>query len=152
MGPPVNPHFASVESWAEAASMLVFEPRHPPETAGHALESLSIFVRDHRHRDLPVAERSLEAHYGAFSLAQSRKGEEEARRWVVEIPYGRAPYAVTVAGHEGRAYDAGEKPRGGSAERSPAVVVWYDRDMHYLVASVELEVGTLLTIAESMYG
>jgi hypothetical protein len=152
MTAPVNPHFASVESWKDAASMLSFEPRRPSKTGNRPLQSLSIFVRDHKHRDLRVEERSLEAHYGAFGLSQSRKGEKEARRWVVEIRYGRAPVSVTIAGHEGRAYELGPEPPPDDIDgRSPAVVVWHDAGMHFLVASGELEVEALLEIAESMY-
>jgi hypothetical protein len=132
--------------------MLTFEPRRPRHTAGRDLESLSVFVRDHRQRDLPVEERSLEAHFGTFSVSQSHKGEREARRWVVEISYGRAPREMAVAGHEGRAYDLGPEPPPDDIDaRAPAVVVWHDAGMHFLVASGELGVDTLLAIAESMY-
>jgi hypothetical protein len=132
--------------------MLSFEPRRPRDTAGRDLESLSVFVRDHRHRDVPVEERSLEAHFGTFSVSQSHKGEREARRWVVETSYGREPREVRVAGHEGRTYDLGPEPPSDDIDgRAPAVVVWHDGGMHFLVASAEPGVDTLLAIAESMY-
>jgi hypothetical protein len=147
-----NPHFAGAETWEDAGELVVFEPRRPRRTEGHELRSLSVFVMDHKMRRLAVEDRSLEAHYGAFSVSQCRKGEEEARRWAVELKYGQAPRPVVVAGHEGRIYDLGPVPPPDDIDpRPPAVVVWHDGEMVYLVASGELESDALLRVAESLY-
>jgi hypothetical protein len=147
-----DPHFLTVSSWEEARAELAFTPLTPSYTADHVLASLSIFVRDHTHRDLSIEERSLEAHYGAFSLSQSRPGREEARRMVVEVPYGRWAMEAVVADHEARFYDLGpEVPPDDLDGRSPAVVVWHDDARFYLVASYTLELSVLARIAHSMY-
>ena len=147
-----NPHFASVASWAAAEEMLTFRPLQPGEPAGFRLQSLSIFVRDHKQRELPIGERSLEAHYGGFVLTQARKGESEARRWALRVSYGAAAFPVSLAGHEGRAYRLGpEVPPDDIDGRSPAVVVWHDGDMFFLIASGELAVEELIDIAGSIY-
>ena len=147
-----NPHFLTVSSWEEARDELAFAPLRPAETAGHALESLSIFVRDHKHRDLSIDERILEAHYGAFSVSQSRPGSEEARRQVVEVPYGSGAMQALVAGHEARFYELGPEVDPGDIDgRSPAVVVWHENARFYLVASYTLELEVLTRIADSLY-
>lgn len=148
-----NPHFLKVSSWEEARAELSFKPRVPAETAGHALQSLSIFVRDHKHRDLPVDERSLEAHYGAFSVSQSRPGAGEARHMVVDVPYGPGAMEALVRGHEARFYELGpEVDPEDIDERSPSVVVWHDDARFYFVASYTLRLDVLTRIAHSVYG
>lgn len=132
--------------------MVSFQPRRPRNTAGRDLESLRVFVRDHRHREVPVEKRSLEAYFGTFVVSQSHRGRKEARRWAVEVSYGREPREVRVVGHEGRVYELGPEPPPDDVDgRTPAVVVWHDAGMHFLVASDELEADTLLTVATSMY-
>jgi hypothetical protein len=147
-------HFERVADWAAAAKLLTFEPRCPAYTAGHALASLYVHVMDHRKRRLPVGARSLEAHYGSFVVDQKRtSSEEDAMRWALSTSYGQAPVATKVAGHEARSYALG--PEAGPDDvdgRRPAVVVWNDGDMVYLVASDRLDDGTLRRIASSMYG
>jgi hypothetical protein len=57
-----------------------------------------------------------------------------------------------IAGHEGRVYDLGpEVPLDDPDGRSPAVVTWHDGEMHYLLASGEMEAVYLVEIATSMY-
>ena len=147
-----NPHFATVGSWGDAEDMLTFRPRRPRQTAGFRLESLSIYIRDHKHRDIAVGRRSLEAHYGGFSVTQERKGEAEARRWALNVSFGLGAYPVRLAGHEGRAREVGpEVPPDDIDGRSPAIVVWHDGDMFYMVASGELPARVLIDIAGSMY-
>ena len=152
-GPPQhNPHFAEVASWEEAADMLCFEPRRPRDTLGQPLHSLSIFVRDHKHRDLEVEDRVLEAHFGTFSISQSWKGKKEARRWALEVSYGPAARELLIGGHEGRTYELGpEVPPDDIDGRSPAVVTWYEGGMSFFLASVELPVQSLLTVARSLF-
>ena len=148
-----NPHFLTVSSWEETRAELSFSPRIPTETAGHALESLSIFVRDHKNRDLSVDERSLEAHYGAFSVSQSRPGTREARRMVVDVPYGPGAMKALVRGHEARFYQLGPEVEPDDIDgRSPAVVVWCDDARFYFVASYTLQLDVLARIAHSLYG
>ena len=147
-----NPHFATVASWDDAEDMLTFRPRTPRWTAGFRLENLAVYIRDHKKRDLPIGARSLEAHYGGFSVSQARKGRAEARRWALEVRYGPAAYPVRLRGHEGRGYELGpEVPPDDIDGRSPAVVTWHDGEMFYFVASVELPAETLIDIAGSMY-
>ena len=147
-----NPHFVTVSSWEAAEELLTFRPRRPQETAGFGLQSLRIFVRDHKHREIPVRSRSLEAHYGGFSVTQERKGEAEARRWALSQSFGLGVYPVKLAGHEGRARELGpEVPPDDIDGRIPAVVVWHDGDMFYLIASGELPAQVLIDIAGSIY-
>lgn len=147
-----NPHFATVATWEEAATLLSFRPRQLSDTAGFPLGSLSVFVRDHRHRELPVHERTLEAHYGAFVFTQSWKGEDEARRWAIDVSYGPDPRPLVIAGNEGRTYELGAEPPADDIDgRMPAVVVWHEGGMHYLVASTRLDVAALLDIVASLY-
>ena len=119
---------------------------------GSRLQSLRIHVRDHRQRDLPVRERTLEAHYGNFVLSQSLPGTEEARRRALSVSYGAAARPASIAGHEGRAYDHGPEPEPGDLDgRMPAVVTWHDGEMFFLIASGELPLAELENIAASLY-
>jgi hypothetical protein len=147
-----NPHFETVPTWEEAGALLSFRPRRLPDRPEYPLRSLSVYVRDHRHREVPAQERTLEAHYGPFVFTQSRKGEQEARRCAVEVSYGRDPRPLVIAGNEGRTYELGLEPPPDDIDgRMPAVVVWHEGPMHYLLASGELQVATLLEIAGSLY-
>jgi hypothetical protein len=78
------PHFTAARSWEEAEASLTFRPVVPKDTAGCTLTSLQIHVRDHKGRELPKADRTLEAHYGRFVLSQSQKGGAEARRQALD--------------------------------------------------------------------
>jgi len=147
-----NFHFVSVGSWEEAAALLCFRPRELPQTPDHSLRSLSVYARDHRHREVPVQDRTLEAHYGAFVFTQSWKGEDEARRWAIEVSYGRDPRPLAIAGNEGRTYELGPEPPPDDIDgRMPAVAVWYEGPMLYLLASGKLTVAALLEIAGALY-
>ena len=148
-----NPHFQSLASWAAAREWLCFAPLEPAHTAGCELQSLSVFVRDHRQRKLVRADRSLEAHYGDFVVSQSWHGPTEACRRALEVSYGADPREVRIGGHAGRRYELGSRvpamdPEGPSA----AVVVWHDGELLLLVASVKLATCTLVDVAQSMYG
>src|SRR5262245_47383289 len=147
-----NPHFAAASSWEAAESMLTFKPRVPTHTAGLALQTLRIHVLDHKKRDVAPAARTLEAHYGSFVVSQSRKGVAEARRLALGGSYGRSPRDGRIAGHEARIYDHGPEPPPDDIDgRAPAVVTWHDAGMFYLIATGELPLETLVTIAHSMY-
>ena len=147
-----NPHFQRAADWQAAARSLTFEPQRPAYTGDAVLESLQIFVRDHKMRELPKGERSLEAHYGAFVFTQTRRTEDEARRLALAEVYGREPKVVSVAGHPGRLYERGPEVAPGDPDgRSPAVVVWHDGPCFYLLASVTLEVQELARIAASVH-
>lgn len=151
--PPPNPHFLAVRDWAEAAENLDFTPRPPRDTAGHELESIRLHVVDHKHRDVPRRDRSLEAHYGAFVISQQlAPTAAEARRRALERPYGAQPTAITVAGHEARRYELGPEPAPDDIDgRSPAVVTWADGPLFHLIASGELEADELIRLAGSLY-
>lgn len=148
-----NEHFETVADWDAASGLIEFTPRQPSFTADHALQSLSVYVMDHRKRKLPVSARSLEAHYGAFVIEQRRAASAaEARRLALSTPYGSTAETINVAGFEGRGYPLGPEPGPDDIDgRMPAVVVWNDDSMFYLVASSELELPDLLAIASSLY-
>ena len=152
--PPHNPHFITAASWEKAADVLTFGPVQPAYTAGRSLQSISIHVRDHRMRELPIGDRSFEAHYGAFVVSQQRAPDErEARRRALEASYGLASRATVIAGHDARVYELGPEPPADDPDgRSPAVVVWADGDVFHLIASGELRAAELTRIAESIYG
>ncbi len=147
-----NPHFVSADSWRQAAALIDFEPLRPRDTGGREPESFEVYVRDYKKRELPRGARSLEVYFGQFSMSQSRKGEQEARRWALGVSYGRAARGVAIAGHEGRAYDLGPEPEADDIDpRMPAVVTWCDGPMFYLLASDSMQADELLPIAESCY-
>src|SRR5262245_8973280 len=147
-----NQHFASVPNWAAAREMLTFVPFEPTFTAGLEHAGLRIFIRDHKMRDVPVGDRSLEAHYGRFVFSQSRKGADEARRLALDVSYGREPHEAMIAGHAGRMYELGPEPEPGDPDsRMPSVVTWHDGEMFFLVASGEMPVADLIPIAISIY-
>lgn len=149
---PRNEHFLSPETWDAAAELVTFTPRQPQYTAGASLSSLAVHVRDHKNRDLPLGDRTLEAHYGRFVISQSRKPAGEAKRWALEKSYGPEPIVATIFGHDARLYHRGPEPEPDDIDgRMPAVVVWHDGEMFYLVASGELEPDELVRIAMSLY-
>ncbi len=132
--------------------MLAFRPLEPKNTAGCGLQSLSVHVRDHKLRELSIADRTLEAHYGAFVLSQARKGAEEARRLALAVPYGATGCDARVGGCAARAYALGPEPPPDDIDgRTPAVVSWHDGDMFYLIASDRLPCAELVGIAGSLY-
>jgi len=149
-----NDHFEAAVDWAAAARLVDFEPRRPAFTAGCDLVSLAVYVKDHRKRRLRIGARSLEAHYGAFVIEQKRMASgSEAKRRALSSPYGAVAETVRVAGFEGRSYALGPEPDPDDIDgRSPAVIVWSDGAMFYLVASDKLKEAILLRIASSMYG
>ncbi len=132
--------------------MLTFRPIEPPHTAGLRLQSIHVHVRDHKLRDLPIEDRTLEAHYGGFVLSQSRKGAAEARRLALDVSYGRAAHETRIAGRAGRVYELGPEPPPDDIDgRSPAVVTWHDAEMFYLIASGGMSSDDLVRIAISLY-
>lgn len=149
---PDNAHFEFPSSWDEAADLVNFKPVGPANTGGRDLQSFAVFVRDHKFRELARENRNLEVYYDGFSFSQSRQGVEEARRMALEVSYGRAPGEALVAGHEARVYELGPVPAADDIDpRSPAVVVWCDGDMFFLMASDSLQSDVLLPIAASIY-
>lgn len=147
-----NPHFRTASSWPAAETLLTFRPVKPRQTEGFDLRSIRVFIRDHRHRDLAVAERSLEAHYGGFVLSQARRPVEEARRLALDVAYGSAPRPAVIAGHEARVYELGPVPEPDEIDpRSPAVVSWHDGELFLLLASDSLPADTLVRVATSIY-
>ena len=148
-----NDHFETAADWSAAARLVDFEPRQPSYTAGFELVSLAVFVMDHRKRRLPIGARSLEAHYGAFVIDQKRLASAaDAKRQALSTPYGAFDKTVRVAGLEGRGYALGREPDPNDIDgRSPAIIVWSDSAMLYLLASDQLDEVILLRIASSMY-
>ena len=147
-----NPHFATAASWKAARAMLTFAPLLPTHTAGLRLQALRIHVRDHKMRDLAPGERSLEAHYGGFTVSQAHKGAAEARRLALLVSYGREGHDMLVAGHPGRVYELGPQPPPDDIDgRSPAVVVWHDGGLLLLVASDTMSADKVARIAVSLY-
>jgi uncharacterized protein len=147
-----NPHFATAASWKAAQALLTFVPRLPAGAAVEPPPSLRVYVRDHKLRAVPVGERTLEAHYARFVFTQSRRTPEEAQRLALEASYGRAPQDASILGRPARVYELGPEPPPGDVDgRSPAVVVWHDAAMFYLLASEELRADALVAIAMSLY-
>ena len=146
-------HFKQMGDWKEAAEYLSFNPRRPSFTAGYSLETLQIHVMDHRRRHIPVNRRSLEAHFGGFVVDQKRLGSDyDARRKALSTTYGQGIKTVHVAGNVGRSYALGPEVDPQDVDgRVPAVVVWHDADLFYLVASDRLDREQLCQIALSMY-
>lgn len=145
-------HWLAPATLAEARPHLTFEPRLPRSTGGRALEGLRIFVRDHKKRELPIGDRTLELRYAGFGFSQQHKGVAEARKAALETSYGRTPRPADVAGHAGRMFDLGpEVPPDDIDGRSPAVVTWADEDMHFFLSSHQLSSEELLVIARSVY-
>jgi len=147
-----NVHFESARSWDDARRLLSFAPSEPAYTAGRALRSLRVHLRDHRQRELELTGRTLEAHYGDFVLSQSHPGSDEAKRLALEVTYGRSPQPVVIAHHEARLYEPGPEPPPDDIDgRLPAVVTWHDNGRFFLIASQELPTDTLMEIAISLY-
>ena len=150
--PETNPHFETASSWEAARALLAFRPVPPSDTVGFRLQSLRVHVMDHRRRRLPVEARSLEAHYGGFVLSEAMYRADEARRLALEVSYGRDGRAGEISGHEGRVYELGPEPEPDDIDgRPPAVIVWHDDGMLYLLASHTLPADRLLVIASSLY-
>lgn len=149
---PENPHFESAADWADAAGRLTFVPLVPRLTAGPALKSLRIHVRDHRLRELAPDERTLEAYYGIFAFSQSRRTTEDARRAALEVSYGRDPRPLWILGREGKGYELGPVPEPDDLDpRAPSVVAWADGEMFYFLASGEMALSELIDVATSIY-
>jgi hypothetical protein len=147
-----NPHFEEVDSCKAARSKLTFDPIAPKRVAGFHLHSLRIHVRDHRLRELPPGDRTLEAYYGSFTLSQARKGASEARRLALDVSYGAGGRGGVIAGRAARIYELGPEPLPDDIDgRSPSVVTWHDAEMFYLIASGEMPAADLVAIAESLY-
>ena len=145
-------HFGTVPSWEAARLMLTFQPLRPAYTAASSLQALRIHVKDHKSREVPIGDRTLEAHYDQFVLSQSRKGVDEARRLALVVSYGRAPREARIAGREARVYERGAEPDEDDPDgRLPAIVTWHDGDMFYLIASDHLLTDVLVTIGDSLY-
>ena len=132
--------------------MLMFQPRKPAYTAGYPLECLQIHIRDHKLRELAIADRTLEAHYGAFVVSQARKEISEAKRLALSTNYGISGEEAQIAGLPARTYELGPETSPSDIDgRSPAVVTWHEGEMFYLIASGELASVELLRIARSLY-
>ena len=146
-----NPHFAAVDSIEAAEALLTFRPSVPEFTAGCELDSIAVFIMDHRRREVPAEKRSVELHYGRFAVSQQAPGPDEARRLALDVSYGRGPIEIQFPTGPGRAYEPGPPvPADDIDGRAPAVVVWAAGDRFNLVASSELELAVLVDVAGSM--
>lgn len=149
---PANPHFTEAATWDEARELVSFVPRIPAFSASRDLKRLAVHVMDHKKRDLPLDQRSLEAYYDGFIFSQAYKGRAKAKHEALEVSYGENPRVASIRGREGRVYDLGPMPPPGDIDpRPPAVVVWHDDGLLFLVASDTLVVQELLPIASSIY-
>jgi hypothetical protein len=147
-----NPHFATAVSWAAAQALVLFAPKIPNATAGLAAPALRVYVRNHNFRAVPLDERTLEAHYDGFVFTQSRRTPEDARRLVLDVSYGRTPHEASILGRPARVYELGPEPPPDDVDgRSPAVVAWHDGPVFYFLASSEMTVDALMTIALSIH-
>ena len=147
-----NPHFATARNWNAARALVAFCPLEPRHNTGFRLQAIRVYVRDHKLREVPFADRTLEAHYGAFSISEALKGVAEARRVALEVRYGRDSREAKIGGCEARVYELGPEGEPDDIDgRSPAIVVWPDGEMFYLVSSYEMNSDTLVKIANSLY-
>lgn len=145
-------HFVSPANLAEAAAELTFAPRLPDVGCAGALRGLRIHVRDHKGRELPRGERTLEAYFGTFSFTQSSRSAADARHAALDVSYGRNPQPVWILGREGRGYELGPSPAPDDIDpRSPSVVAWADGPMFYFLASSDLPLTELIDVAASIY-
>ena len=146
-----NPPFPAVQSIDAAEALLTFRPSVPVFTDGCELDSIAVFVMDHRRREVPVERRTVELSYGRFVVSQQGTVPEEARRLAFDTSYGRGPIEVQLPGGPGRAYELGpEVPPDDVDGREPAVVVWASSDRFHLVVSAEVELDVLLRVAGSV--
>jgi hypothetical protein len=144
----MHPYFETVTSWRSARGYLSFAPLVPSYTGGKDLQLLRVHVRDHKRRILPIQRRSLEAHYGDFSLSQSQAGAEAARQWRL----ARDSRPAQVGGHPALVYELGPEPPPDDIDgRSSAVVSWAHDNLHMLIVSDRLQADELLRIAASIY-
>jgi hypothetical protein len=147
-----NIHFKTAHSWSAAREMLAFDPLKPEYTAGLRLHCLRIHVCDHKLRELPISDRTLEAYYGHFVFSQARKGEAEAQRLASDVRYGSECTEALIAGRAARVYELGPEPEPDDIDgRSPSVVTWHDAEMFYLIASDRMFAAELVRIAHSLY-
>jgi hypothetical protein len=146
-----NPHFADVPSWTAAHAMLTFRPLElTPKAHRHA--AIRIHILDHKMRELPPEQRTLEARYDGFNFSQSRRGVAEAERLALRTSYGAVGHDARIGGRDARIYELGPEPPPDDVDgRSPSVVAWCDAEMFYLLSSLELPASALLDIAMSLY-
>jgi hypothetical protein len=146
-----NPHFAAVDSIGTAAELLTFRPSVPTFTSGCELDSIAVFVMDHRRREVSMEERSVELHFGKFVVSQQRPGEEEAQRLALEVSYGSVPIDLVLPDGRGLGYELGPEVASDDVDgRAPAVAVWAAGDRFNLVASSELSLVVLVEVARSL--
>jgi hypothetical protein len=120
-----NPHFETASSWKMARAMLTFEPLKPAYTAGLHLQSIRIHVRDHKMR-VP----------GDWHLPYPTGAMGRTER-LPDVPH---------------ASELGLEPPPDDIDgRSPAVVLWHDGELFYLVASGSMPSDELVRIANSIY-
>jgi hypothetical protein len=140
-------HFEFPTTWSEARDLVVFGPIQLATVTQSELVSLAVHIRDHKRRDLPITDRTLEAYYDDFTFSQRMCAtSKEAKRMAVEISYGPAPRKAIVGGGEARVYE-GELDSDDD-EALPPVVVWHADEMFYLLAGRTLDAQALLQLAE----
>ena len=97
-----NPHFEKVASWKAARKLLDFEPLVLGNKKKRRLQSLYVYVRDHKQRELPTGDRSLEAYFDGFVYTQKQSTTAEARRLALSKSYGLEGRDIQVATYPGR--------------------------------------------------
>ena len=144
--------FLVPSTWREAAELVAFSPMIPKHLGGRPIKHFRVHVRDHKQRDLPLRDRTLEAWFDDFCFSQSFHSSEEATRKASETSYGRNPQQVFVGGHEGRMYELGpEVPPDDIDGRDSAAIAWSDGPMFYFLASGRITLAELLPIANALY-
>ncbi len=147
------PSFTAMATWEEAAAVAGFTPRQPRDTLGLALRGLRVFVRDHRHRDVPRHLRTIEAHYDGLAVCQSSPGPSVATRQALHTSYGPHPITLDVGGHAARGYPLGpEVPPDDIDGRAPAVVTWCDGRRFFFLTGSARPLDDLRRVAASFYG
>jgi hypothetical protein len=147
-----NVHFAQATSWVEAQELVPFDLLTPDFGLGGPT-SISVFVRDHRMRDVPLRERSVEAWFADFVFSQTSREPDEARRLALDVSYGGVARVGSVGPCPATMYDLGpDVPDDDPDGRSPAVVTWHEGEKFYLMASHVLPCADLVRMAATLYG
>lgn len=132
--------------------MLSFTPLIPERLDGRPLQSISIYVRDHKQRELPIGDRTVEAHYEGFVLSQSRHTKVQSRHRALEVSYGPDAREAQVVGRPGRLYEMGPEVADDDVDgRMPSVLAWHDGELFCLLASASLPAAELVSIANALY-
>jgi 3-oxoadipate enol-lactonase len=145
--------FVTPLTWKDAARLVEFKPIVPRKTRGRQLKRFRVHIRDHKARDLPKRERTLEAYYDGFAFTQRLRSPDDARRDAMGPRYGPKTRDVVIGGHQGSMRELGPEVAPDDIDgRDSAIITWSDGPMFYFFfGSREMTLAELLPIARSLY-